>query len=30
MIRFDVLTLFPDMFSAVLGDSIIARAAQKV
>ena len=29
MIRFDVLTLFPDMFSAVLGDSIIARAAQK-
>lgn len=26
MIRFDVLTLFPDMFSAVLGDSIIARA----
>lgn len=29
MIKFDVLTLFPDMFSAVLGDSIIARAAQK-
>lgn len=29
MIRFDVLTLFPDMFRAVLGDSIINRAAQK-
>ncbi|MDD5866809.1 MAG: tRNA (guanosine(37)-N1)-methyltransferase TrmD [Lachnospiraceae bacterium] len=29
MIRFDVLTLFPDMFSAVLGDSIIKRAADK-
>ena len=28
MIRFDVLTLFPDMFSAVLGDSIIARAEE--
>lgn len=26
MIKFDVLTLFPDMFKAVLGDSIIARA----
>lgn len=26
MIRFDVLTLFPDMFRSVLGDSIIARA----
>ena len=26
MIRFDVLTLFPDMFKSVLGDSIIARA----
>lgn len=26
---FDVLTLFPDMFSAVLGDSIIGRAAEK-
>lgn len=29
MIRFDVLTLFPDMFRAVLGDSIIKRAAEK-
>lgn len=29
MIRFDVLTLFPDMFRAVLGDSIINRAAEK-
>lgn len=29
MIRFDVLTLFPDMFSAVLGDSIIGRAQEK-
>lgn len=28
MIRFDVLTLFPDMFRAVLGDSIINRAVQ--
>lgn len=26
MMRFDVLTLFPAMFEAVLGDSIIARA----
>lgn len=26
--RFDVLTLFPDMFRAVLGDSIIGRAAK--
>lgn len=26
MMRFDVLTLFPDMFEAVLGDSIIGRA----
>ncbi|MDY3928366.1 MAG: tRNA (guanosine(37)-N1)-methyltransferase TrmD [Clostridia bacterium] len=26
--RFDVLTLFPDMFRAVLGDSIINRAVQ--
>lgn len=26
--RFDVLTLFPDMFSAVLGDSIIGRAQE--
>lgn len=26
MMRFDVLTLFPDMFRAVLGDSIIGRA----
>lgn len=29
MIKFDVLTLFPDMFNAVLGDSIIERARQK-
>ncbi len=29
MIRFDVLTLFPDMFRAVLGDSIINRAKEK-
>ncbi len=29
MMRFDVLTLFPDMFRAVLGDSIIRRAAEK-
>jgi len=29
MIRFDVLTLFPAMFEAVLGDSIIARARKK-
>lgn len=29
MIRFDVLTLFPDMFRAVLGDSIINRAAER-
>ncbi len=28
MIRFDVLTLFPDMFRAVLGDSIINRAKE--
>lgn len=27
--RFDVLTLFPDMFRAVLGDSIINRAVEK-
>lgn len=27
--RFDVLTLFPDMFEACLGDSIIARARKK-
>ena len=26
--KFDILTLFPDMFAAVLGDSIIGRAAQ--
>lgn len=26
--RFDVLTLFPDMFEAVLGDSIIGRARE--
>lgn len=29
MIRFDVLTLFPQMFEAVLGDSIIGRAREK-
>lgn len=29
MIRFDILTLFPEMFKAVLGDSIINRAAEK-
>lgn len=29
MIKFDVLTLFPDMFHAVLGDSIISRAREK-
>lgn len=28
MMRFDVLTLFPDMFEAVLGDSIIGRARE--
>lgn len=28
MIRFDVLTLFPAMFEAVLGDSIIGRARE--
>lgn len=28
MIRFDVLTLFPDMFEGVLGDSIIGRARE--
>ena len=27
--KFDVLTLFPDMFVSVLGDSIIGRAEQK-
>ena len=27
--RFDVLTLFPDMFEAVLGDSIIGRARER-
>ena len=27
--KFDVLTLFPDMFEAVLGDSIIGRAREK-
>lgn len=26
--RFDVLTLFPDMFEVVLGDSIIGRARE--
>lgn len=29
MMRFDVLTLFPAMFEAVLGDSIIHRAREK-
>lgn len=29
MIRFDCLTLFPDMLRAVLGDSIIGRAASR-
>lgn len=29
MIKFDVLTLFPAMFDAVLGDSIIGRAREK-
>lgn len=29
MIKFDVLTLFPDMLEAVLGDSIIGRAREK-
>lgn len=29
MIKFEVLTLFPDMFHAVLGDSIINRAREK-
>ena len=29
MIRFDVLTLFPSMLEAVLGDSIIGRAREK-
>lgn len=29
MIKFDVLTLFPDMFNSVLGDSIINRAREK-
>lgn len=29
MIRFDVLTLFPEMFEAVLGDSVIGRAREK-
>lgn len=28
MMRFDVLTLFPEMFEAVLGDSIIGRARE--
>ena len=27
--RFDILTLFPEMFEAVLGDSIIGRARSK-
>lgn len=27
--RFDILTLFPEMFEAVLGNSIIGRAAEK-
>ncbi len=29
MIKFDVLTIFPDMFEAVLGDSITGRAREK-
>lgn len=29
MMRFDILTLFPDMVEAVLGDSIIGRARKK-
>lgn len=29
MMRFDVLTLFPEMFEAVLGNSIIGRAREK-
>jgi tRNA (guanine37-N1)-methyltransferase len=29
MMKFDVLTLFPEMFKAVLGDSIIGRAQEK-
>ncbi len=29
MIKFDVLTLFPDMFEAVLGESITGRAREK-
>lgn len=29
MIRFDVLTLFPDMLESVLGDSIIGRGREK-
>lgn len=29
MIKFDVLTLFPNMFESVLGDSIIGRAREK-
>lgn len=29
VMRFDVLTLFPEMFEGVLGDSIIGRARQK-
>ena len=27
--RIDIVTIFPDMFSAVLGESIIKRAQQK-
>src|SRR5436853_7909363 len=29
MLRFDILTLFPEMFAAVLGTSIPKRAAEK-
>ncbi len=29
MIRFDIITLFPDMFSAVINDSILMRAQDK-
>ena len=28
MIRFDVLTLFPELFDTVLGESIIGRAQE--
>ena len=29
MMKFDVLTLFPDMFTGVFGHSILKRAAEK-